>query len=677
MTTKPSPEQEARQLRDKIREHNYRYYVLDDPVASDAEYDRLLRRLIELEEAHPELATPDSPTQRVGAEPQKIFEVVRRDVPMRSLENAMNCEEFIAWSDRLVREVGEDGDGDYVCEPKMDGVAIELVYTAGVLSQAATRGDGINGELVTDNIKTIRSIPLRLRGSKPPAQLNVRGEVYMDKADFDRLNRRQEEAGEKIYANPRNLTAGSLKQLDPKITASRPLKFVTYGWGRREDGSGEKSSFAAPTTQWDFLSTVRDFGLPVNPLARLCRTADEAITYYENVLAERDTLRYEIDGVVVKANRFAVQDNAGFRARSPRWAIAWKFPPQEERTKILGIDIQVGRTGALTPVARLEPVSIGGVTVSNATLHNEDEIRNKGVLIGDFVFVRRAGDVIPEVVKPIPDLRTGSEKEFVMPTECPVCGTTVTRPEGEAVTRCPNFACDAQVKERIRHFASRDAMDIEGLGAKLVAQLVDESLISSAADIYRLTVDELVPLERMAQKSAENLVEAIDKSKNTTLPRLIFALGVRNVGTTVAEILADRFGSLEALMEASEEEIGDIYGVGPVIAREIGVFFVDENNSRMVRRVIDAGIRYRHQATRAESSDLKGEVFVFTGSLSSMSRGDAESEVKKRGAKAIKSVSGKTTIVVAGDKSGSKLDKASKLGVKIIDEDEFLKMIGR
>jgi DNA ligase (NAD+) len=666
MTSK-SIEEEIGQLRDEIRQHNYRYYVLDDPTVSDGEYDRMMRRLLELETAHPDLVTPDSPTQKVGAEPQKGFTVVKRDNPMLSLENAMDRDEFVEWSERLVREIGDDAHIDYVCEPKMDGVAVELVYENGILVQGATRGDGVNGELITENIKTVRAIPLKLRGDSPPSYLNIRGEVYMDKGDFKKLNKRQEQAGDKIYANPRNLTAGSLKQLDPKITASRRLKFFCYGPGGYDGPS-------PPASQWQFLAGVRDLGIPANDLARRCKSADEVIAYYDEIADKRDGLPYEIDGVVIKADDFALQNEAGFRARSPRWAVAWKFAPHEERTRILGIDVQVGRTGALTPVARLEPVNVGGVVVSNATLHNKDEIEKKGVKIGDWVFVRRAGDVIPEVVKPIPDLRTGDETDFVMPDTCPVCGTAVVRPEGEAVTRCPNLECDAQVKERIRHFASREAMDIEGLGAKLVVQLVEEKLIRNPADIYELDVARLLPLERMAQKSAENLISAIDTSKNTTLPRLVYALGIRNVGTTVAELLAERYTTLEALMDAPQDEVADIYGVGPVIAAEIHAYFGNTPQRSLAQRLIDAGIHYE---TRAEptTNDLEGEVFVFTGTLTKMSRTEAEAEVKRRGAKATRSVTSKTTCVVAGDKAGSKLKKATELGVRVISEDEFVEMI--
>lgn len=669
---------EVEALRREIREHNHRYYVLNDPVVSDAEYDRLMRRLIELEEAHPDLVTPDSPTQKVGGPPQERFRVITRDVPMLSLENAMNHDEVLEWRERLKREVGEAGSDDFVCEPKVDGVAVELVYEEGRFSLGATRGDGVRGEDITENLKTVRSVPLTLRGKTVPAYLSVRGEVYMEKADFARLNEQQASAGEKIYANPRNLTAGSLKQLDPAVTKSRPLKFVAYAMGavRFEGGSSTARGRASDIeSQWDFFESVRQWGVPTNALSRRCRTIDDVALYYDDMLARREEIAYDIDGVVIKANRFDVQREAGVRARSPRWAIAWKFPAHEERSRILDIEVQVGRTGALTPVARLEPVAVGGVTVSNATLHNEDEIKKKGVLIGDWVFVRRAGDVIPEVVAPIPDLRTGEEKAFVMPTVCPVCGTAVVKPEGEAVSRCPNLSCDAQVKERIRHFASRDAMDIEGLGEKLIVQLVDRSLVSDAADLYALDVDVLTPLERMAEKSAANVIAAIDASRRTTLPRLIYALGIRNVGATVAELLSQEYPSLEALMSAPEDDIAEIYGVGPVIAREIVRFFTTPENRDMVERLLAAGIEYEASSVSPRTKTLEGEVFVFTGSLSGMSRSEAEAEVKKRGAKATRSVTKSTTVVVAGENAGSKLTKAEELGLRIIGEHEFQKLL--
>ncbi len=672
-------EREIEKLREEIRLHDYRYHVLDDPLISDAEYDRLFRRLVEIETAHPDLVTSDSPTQKVGAAPQAGFKVVRRDVPMLSLENAMNAEEFVEWTERLMREIGEGGAEDFVCEPKMDGVAVELVYRDGALAQGATRGDGVNGEDITANIRTVRSIPLRLRG-RSPSYVNVRGEVFMDKAVFEKLNRQQMEAGEKAYANPRNLTAGSLKQLDPKVTASRPLRFVVYGLGSVEGAGLEETPRAAAArqfaSQWDFLAAAREWGLPTNPLSKRCRARDEVIEYYNELVSARASLPYEIDGVVVKLNDFDMQREAGFRARSPRWAVAWKFPPQEERTRILGIDVQVGRTGALTPVARLEPVAVGGVTVSNATLHNEDEIAKKGVLIGDWVFIRRAGDVIPEVVAPIPELRTGGEKPFRMPKECPACGTPVVREEGEAATRCPNTECKAQVKERIRHYASREAMDIEGLGEKLVGQLVESGLVGDPAGLYRLTADDLVPLERMAEKSAENVISAIARSREAALARFIFALGIRNVGTTVAEVLAEHFPTVDALRAASEEEISGVRGVGPVIAGEVARFFADEGNRDLVDRLLGTGISFE-SAPPARSAELEGEIFVFTGVLTRLTREEAEAEVKKRGGRTSDSVSSKTTCVVAGEKAGSKLEKARKLGVRVIGEDEFLGLIGR
>jgi DNA ligase (NAD+) len=663
---------EVESLRREIEGHNYRYYVLAEPTVTDAEYDRLMRRLEQIEETYPDLRTPESPTQRVGAAPQEGFEVVTRAHPMLSLENALNASELRAWRERLVRAVGEGGGKDYVCEPKMDGVAVELIYERGVLARALTRGDGVNGEDITANVKTIRAIPLRLRQDRSapeiPASLSVRGEVYMALKDFAELNRKQTEAGERTYVNPRNTTAGSLKQLDPRVTSSRPLRFFAYAIGNAEETS--------LSSQWEVLERLPLWGVPVSDLPRRCETIDQVEAYFDEMGDKRDDLPYEIDGVVVKANRFSVQSQAGERARSPRWAVALKFPPREARTKVLGIEVQVGRTGALTPVARLEPVSVGGVTVSNATLHNQDEIDRKDVRVGDWVFVRRAGDVIPEVVAPIKELRKGPLRKFKMPRRCPVCGTPVVRPEGEAVTRCPNAACEAQVKERIRHFASRNAMDIEGLGDKLVVQLVDAGLIRGPADIYRLTVEDLVPLERMARKSAENLVNAIAASKETTLTRFIFALGIRNVGETVAGLLADHLGSVEALMDAGEEELAGIDGVGPVIAREVKAYTSHAGNRRMVDQLLRAGVAFP-SGKEKKGTEFDGMTFVFTGALAHMTRDEAQDEVKARGGRATTSVSKSTTYVVAGDKAGSKLEKAKKLGVAVIDEDGFLKMIGK
>lgn len=670
-TAKPS-RAEVEALRREIEAHNYRYYVLDDPTVTDAEYDRMLRHLEAIEAKWPEFRTPDSPTQRIGAAPAQGFAVVTRSVPMLSLENAMTGEEFAEWRERLIRAVGTAGETGYVCEPKMDGVAVELVYEGGSLVQASTRGDGVNGEDVTPNVRTIRAIPLRLmtpsRGAKPPKRASIRGEIYLALADFERINQKQLDSGEKLYANPRNTAAGSLKQIDPGVTATRPLKFFAYGIGSAE-GTGMSS-------QWELLQAMKAWGLPVNPLSKRCEGADDVVAFHAQLGEKRAKLPYEIDGVVIKVDDFAVQTEAGVRSRSPRWAIAWKFPPQEARTKVLDIEVQVGRTGALTPVARLEPVRVGGVTVSNATLHNADEVEKKDVRVGDWVFVRRAGDVIPEVVAPIVELRKGTLRKFKMPEKCPECGTPVERPEGEAVTRCPNFACPVQVRGRLIHFASRGAMDVEGLGVKLIDQLVTAGLVETPADFYKLTLDDLIPLERMAEKSAQNVIEAIERSQHTTLPRFVYALGIRNVGETVAEVLAEHVGSIDALMDAKEEELSNIHGVGDVIAREIRAWASVPSNRKLVRDLMKSGIVFA-EAPRAKSDEFAGKTFVFTGTLAKLTREEAEAEVKQRGGKAASSVSKSTTFVVAGDKAGSKLEKAQKLGVDVIDEDAFLAMIGR
>ncbi len=661
--------EEINKLREKIRYHNYRYYVLDDPVISDAEYDLLFRALVDLEKTAPRPPALDSPTQKVGAEPQAGFRVVTRKKAMLSLENVMNADEFTEWLERLIRALGGKNTGDFVCEPKMDGVAIEIVYEHGILKQASTRGDGIRGEDITNNARTIRSIPLRLLGKQNPSLLGVRGEVFLDKEDFELINRRRRDKGEKLYANPRNLAAGSLKQLDPRVTSSRSLKFFAYGPG--EIGGFEVKS------QWEFLKQAQLWGFPVNRLSKKCRNSEEIAAYFNKIFSTRNELPYEIDGFVVKLDAFGMQEAAGYRARSPRWAVAWKFPPQEERTKVLDILVQVGRTGVLTPVARLEPVCVGGVMVSSATLHNEDEIRKKGIKIGDAVFVRRAGDVIPEVVSVITDARTGKEKPFEMPSKCPACGTGVLRTGSEIVTRCPNYACSAQVKERIRHFASREALDIEGLGEKLVSQLVDSGLVIDCSGLYRLNTGDVESLERMAKKSAENLVEAITTSKKVTLSRFIYALGIRNVGTTAAEILAGEYLSLEKLMSAAQEELSQVFGIGDIIAEEITGFFADERNQELIRRLLEAGIEISGSAYGGKTSDLAGQKFIFTGMLSGFSRKEAESAVKKLGAKTLSHVSSGATYVVAGRNAGSKLEKARKLGIKIIDEDEFVELIGK
>jgi DNA ligase (NAD+) len=674
MPTRKPTRAEVEALRRDIDHHNYRYYVLDDPEISDAEYDALLRKLEAMEEAWPDLCTPDSPTQRVGAAPAAGFNVITRTVPMLSIDNAMDEGEVAEWRERLVRAVGRAGERGYVCEPKMDGAAIELVYEKGTLVQASTRGDGVSGEDVTANARTIRAIPLRLReeaGKKtprPPALVSIRGEIYMRLADFEELNRKQADAGEKLYVNPRNTAAGSLKQLDPRVTAERPLRFFAYG-AANLGGTGIES-------QWALLQTLRQWGFPVNPLSARCEELEDIVAYHARVAAQREKLPYEIDGVVVKVDDFAVQIEAGTRSRSPRWAVAWKFPPQEARTQVREIKVYVGRTGALTPVAHVEPVHVGGVTVSNVTLHNEDEVLRKDVRVGDWVIVRRAGDVIPELVAPILDLRKGNPPRFKMPAKCPVCGTKVERIEGEAVTRCPNSTCPAQVRGRLIHFASRGAMDIEGLGEKLVDQVVTEGLVKDPSDFYHLTVEQLADLERMAEKSAQNVVSAIERSKQTTMARFIYALGIRNVGETVAELIAGNIGSIDALLEADADALSEIHGVGEVIAQEIHAWASVAANRKVVKRLLEAGIKFPH-APRATSDEFAGKTFVFTGTLGKLTREDAEAEVKQRGGKASSSVSKQTSYVVAGEKAGSKLEKAQKLGVAVIDEDEFLKMIGR
>ncbi len=661
---------EVENLRREIEAHNHRYHVLDQPTVSDAEYDRMLRRLEEIEAQWPEFRSPDSPTQRIGAAPAEGFRVVTRRVPMLSIENAMDEAELREWRERLIRAVGKAGETDFVAEPKMDGVAVELRYEDGRLVEGSTRGDGINGEDVTANVRTIRAIPLRLitpeSGPKPPKDLSVRGEVYMTVAEFERINQKQLEAGDKIYANPRNTAAGSLKQIDPRVTATRPLRFFAYGLATFA-GTGLRS-------QWNMLEALKSWGFPVNPLSRRLETADEVVEFYQILSEKRPKLPYEIDGLVVKVNDVDVQAEAGMRSRSPRWAVAWKFAPQEARTKVLGIEVTVGRTGALTPLARLESVRVGGVTISNATLHNADEIERKDVRVGDMVWVRRAGDVIPEIVGPITELRKGTLPKFKMPVACPACGTKAVRGEGEAVTRCPNFACPVQVRGRLIHFASRSAMDIEGLGFKLVDQVVTAGLVETPADLYKLTLDDLVELERMAEKSGRNVIDAIERSKKTTFPRLIYALGIRNVGETVAEVLAEHFDSIEAFMDASEEEVCNIHGIGPIIAREIRAWTSVPSNRKLVTALVKAGVTVS-TAPRATSNELAGKTFVFTGTLTQFTREQAEAEVKKRGGKIASSVSKNTDYVVAGEKAGSKLEKAQKLAVEVIDEDAFARMI--
>ncbi len=670
MTVAPEAARRIAELRREINHHNHLYYVLDAPQIPDAAYDRLLRELQALEAQHPELVTPDSPTQRVGGEPLKAFGQITHAVPMLSLDNAFSDEE-VAEFDRRVRErLGCDGEIEYVAEPKLDGLAISLRYVDGLLEQAATRGDGVTGENVTLNVRTIASVPLRLLGEGYPRVLEVRGEVYMPKAEFEALNRRAIAEGEKPFANPRNAAAGSLRQLDPRITARRKLAIFCYGVGEVEGG-------ALPDSHFDTLQSLKQWGLRISPDIALVGGVDGLLHYYRAIAERREALAYEIDGVVYKVNRLADQQQLGFVARAPRWAIAHKFPAQEELTTVLDIEVQVGRTGAITPVARLAPVHVGGVVVSNATLHNEDEVRRKDVRVGDTVVVRRAGDVIPEVVSVVLAKRPQGATAFEMPSRCPVCGSDIIKAEGEAVARCSGgLFCAAQRKQAIKHFASRKAMDIEGLGDKLVDQLVDADLVHDVADLYKLTHAQLASLERMGDKSATNLLAAIEKSKATTLPKFLFALGIREVGEATARSLALHYGTLEAIESADEEALQNVADVGPIVAAHIRAFFHQSHNIEVIDKLLKAGIHWPVvEAPRADAQPLLGQTYVLTGTLSTLTRSDAKARLQALGAKVSGSVSKKTNYLVAGADAGSKLAKAEQLGVDILSEEELLQRL--
>jgi len=658
------------QLRDLIHYHDYRYYVLDEPEIADIEYDRLFRELQQLEEQYPELVTPDSPTQRIGGRPAERFEAVEHRQPMLSLENAFSDGEVREFDNRLKRFLRQDEDLTYVVEPKMDGLAVNLTYENGHLTLGATRGDGWRGENVTQNLKTVKTIPLRLRSESipPPTLLEVRGEVYMDIQDFKKLNADREAKGEPAFANPRNAAAGSLRQLDPAVTASRPLKMYCYGIGEVR-GRG----FAS---QWEVLQTLKDWGLRVNPQAERHAGIEAAIAYHHRLEQQRHALPYEIDGVVIKVDSLDLQARLGLKTRSPRWALAYKFSATQATTRVLQIIVQVGRTGAVTPTAIMEPVEVGGVTVSRATLHNEDEVARKDVREGDWVLVQRAGDVIPEVVKVITSRRTGQEKPFTMPSHCPVCGTPLVRPAGEAVTRCPNPDCAAQLKRAIRHFASKGAMDIDGLGEKIVEQLVDSGLIQDVADLYRLSVADLVPLERFAEKSAQNIVNAIQASKNPPLGRFIYALGIRYVGEATANLLAQHFQSLTALQQASEAELLQVEGIGPQVANSIREYLQSEKNQALLQKLAAAGVQPQ-APPRPQGAPLAGKTFVFTGGLKKFSRDEAKALVTALGGKVASSVSARTDYVVVGAEPGSKYAKARELGLTILDEAEFEQLLGR
>lgn len=657
-------------LREELNRHAHAYYVLDQPTIPDAEYDTLFIELQRLETKHPDLITDDSPTQRVGGAPLPEFAQVQHDVPMLSINNGFSEDDIRAFDRRVSEGLEQSGDVEYACELKFDGLAINLRYIDGVLVQAATRGDGSTGEDVTANIRTIRSIPLRLRTEHPPKIMDVRGEVLMFKADFARLNQRQRDAGLKEFANPRNAAAGSLRQLDSRITAQRSLRFFAYGIGRLDGAE-------LPDTHAALLDRYSELGIAVCAERAVVRGADGLLKFFADIGTRRATLAYDIDGVIYKVNQVQQQQALGFVSRAPRFAVAHKFPAEEATTTVLDINVQVGRTGAITPVARLAPVSVGGVTVTNATLHNEDEVRRKDIRIGDSVIVRRAGDVIPEVVAFVPERRPADVREFLMPTACPVCGSAIIRPEDEAVARCSGgwLKCAAQRKGGLQHFVSRRAMDIEGLGEQLIEQLVDRGLVTTPADFYKLGLIVLSELDRMAEKSAQNVLDALAQSKSTTLPRFIYALGIRHVGESTAKTLARHFGTLDALMAASEEQMLAVEDVGPVVAQSILGFLHDPLNRELIEQLRAAGIHWDESAVERQSQHLNGKTFVLTGTLPNLKRDEAQALIEAAGGKVSGSVSKKTSYVVAGEEAGSKLAKAEALGVPVLDEEALLRLL--
>ncbi|KAJ9432295.1 DNA ligase (NAD+) [Candidatus Pantoea symbiotica] len=669
-----SVQEQITALRTTLRHHEYLYHVMDTPEIPDAEYDRLMVQLRELESAHPDLITPDSPTQRVGAAPLAAFEQVRHEVPMLSLDNTFDEAGFLAFNKRVQDRLKSTDELTYCCELKLDGLAVSLLYEDGLLVRAATRGDGTTGENITANVRTIHAIPLRLHGDNIPARVEVRGEVFITESGFEKLNEEARRTGAKVFANPRNAAAGSLRQLDPRITAKRPLTFFCYGFGLLEGGE-------MPASHWQRLQQFKAWGLPVTDRIRLAHSADEVLAFYRQVEQERPSLGFDIDGVVIKVDSQALQEQLGFVARAPRWAVAFKFPAQEQMTFVRDVEFQVGRTGAITPVARLEPVQVAGVVVSNATLHNADEIARLGLRIGDKVVIRRAGDVIPQVVNVVESECPQETREIVFPSHCPVCGSDVERVEGEVVTRCTGgLICGAQRKEALKHFVSRRAMDVDGMGDKIIDQLVEKEYVLTPADLFRLTAGKLTGLDRMGPKSAQNVVDALEKAKSTTLARFLYALGIREVGEATAANLANHFGELEKVMNADLDALIEVQDVGKVVATHVRNFMDEESNRVVIRDLTEEiGVHWpKVEVVNVEEIDspFAGKTVVLTGSLSQMNRDDAKERLVALGAKVSGSVSKKTDLLIAGEAAGSKLAKAQELGIPVIDEAEMIRLLG-
>ena len=657
-------------LREQINHHNYRYYVLDSPEISDAEYDRVFDELSELENRNLELITSDSPTQRVGATPLEEFKTVRHSLPMLSLNKATSEAEFLDFHRRVSELSGSSMDSiKYTVEPKFDGLAVELVFTGGIFALGSTRGDGVVGEDVTLNLRTIKSIPLRLMGKSNPDLVEVRGEVIINKEDFERLNKNREKTGEPLFANPRNAAAGSVRQLDPKVTSTRPLNLFAHGTGRVE---GKKL-----TNHWDSILYLKQLGFKISQYVELCRSVEQVKAYYQKILSLRNDLPYEIDGIVIKVDEFSLQEKMGELSRSPRWAVAWKFPAQQEHTTVKDIIISVGRTGALTPVAMLEPVRVGGVEVSRATLHNEDEIKKKDIRIGDTVVIQRAGDVIPEVVKVVESKRTGKERKFAMPDRCPVCGSETERPLGEAVHRCTGIACPAQIKENLAHFVSKGAMDMDGLGYKFLEQMVDKKIIQDQADLYFLKTEDVMKMDRMGEKLAENLLKAVQESRNPGLTNLIYALGIRNVGHHLAGVLAQHFRSIDNLAQQTIEDLTQVHEIGPIVAESIYNFFHNPKNRKVLEKLKNGGVKFPAEKAEVKKMPFSGKTFVLSGGLDSFTRDEARKIIEDMGGRVSSSVSKKTDYLIVGKDPGSKYDSALKLGIQTLDENDFKEMIGK